>query len=299
MARETYDPFKDETIHQKKPRRTPVMIDWKRAARRFAEGVAPAVIAAELGIDEDRFWCHLHKSSRFRFLVARAAEQRQAAASLQAELAGPAAIRDRLQQPESLDAETLRALMAAPAVPDAGAMAVEARVEALATAGRPAPNMALRARLAAEKRRMDAQVVAMQDKFAARFPALGAETDRSETNANEAERALTNTNEAKRSESNANETDRNEADRPETIASDRKPTETATNARKPLPARTRPEDDNPWPGRPPRHLVPPPPEPRSRAALLGTITDLEGPDLARIRAMGGFDPPEIEAPSGA
>lgn len=260
MTREIYDPFKDEAIHQKKPRRKPVMIDWKRAARRFAEGAAPAVIVAELGIDEDRFWRHLHKSARFRFLMAQAAEQRQAAILLQAELAGPAAIRDRLQQPDSLDAETLRALMTAPVVPDAGAMA--GRVEALATAGRPAPNLALRARLAAEKRRMDAQVAAMQDEFAARFP--GAGTERSETNAGEAERA-------------------------ETTANDRKPAETATNDRKTAPASTRPAD--PWPGRPPRHLVPTPPEPRSRAALLGTIVDLEGPDLARIRAMGGFDPP--------
>lgn len=298
MARETYDPFKDEAIHQKKPRRKPVMIDWKRAARRFAEGVAPAVIAAELGIDEDRFWCHLHKSPRFRFLVARAAEQRQAAIRLQTELAGPAAIRDRLQQPESLDGETLRGLMAAPAAPDAGAMAgqVETRVEALATAGRPAPNLALRARLAADKRRMDAQVAAMQDKFAARFPALGAETKRSETNTNEAEPPVTNTNETKRNETNANE-----AERAETITSERKPTEPVTNERKPVPARARPDDDNPWPGRPPRHLVPKPPEPRSRAALLGTIIDLEGPDLARIRAMGGFDPPEspdADGPTG-
>lgn len=321
MAREEYDPFKDEAVHLKKPRNRPVMIDWKRAARLLAGGMTSATVAAELGIEEDRLWRHLHKSARFRFLLAQAAEQRRAAVALQTSLAGPAAIRDRLQQPESLDGETLRSLMAqdqAVPVPDAGA--ATGQVDRLAAAGRPAPNLALRARLAAEKRRMDARVAAMQAEFAARFPAVGAEAgcgaeaERSETNTNEAERSvtnadeakrsITNTNEAKRSETNASEAGPAEPAAPETMAGGHKPASPADPAARTRPDNPRPDNPrpiDPWPGRPPRHLVPTPPEPRSRAALLGTIVDLEGPDLARIRAMGGFDPPEsadADGPAG-
>lgn len=48
------------------PRRS---LDWRRAARLWVKGIAPATIAAELGIDEEHFWAHRERSPRFRRFV--------------------------------------------------------------------------------------------------------------------------------------------------------------------------------------------------------------------------------------
>ena len=49
-----------------KPRRS---LDWRRAARLWVKGIAPAMIAAELGIDEEHFWAHRERSLRFRRFI--------------------------------------------------------------------------------------------------------------------------------------------------------------------------------------------------------------------------------------
>lgn len=55
-----------------KPRRS---VDWRHAARLWVKGIAPAAIAAELGISEERLWVHRERSARFRRFVQIAAAQ--------------------------------------------------------------------------------------------------------------------------------------------------------------------------------------------------------------------------------
>ncbi|MFN4310287.1 MAG: hypothetical protein ACK4FK_06800 [Ferrovibrio sp.] len=321
MARESYDPFKDETIHHRKPRKKPVTVDWKLAARRVAEGAALAAVAAELGITEEHFWRHLRRSLRFRFLLEQAVERRAGLIALQSRVALPAAVLDRCLQAESLDGSLLSALVSdTQAGRASGGPAGDSSglIDLLAETGRRPPNMAFRRRIAAERRQMDAAVAVIKAQAGFLRPATAADPARTAANPNEPERTQTNLNEPERTQTNLNEpertqTDLNEPERSETNPNG--PERSETNCREPersqtartqtmrddakqaTPDRVRPAPApyDPWPGRPPRHLVPKPPEPRSRAALYGTIVDLEGPDLARIRAMGGFDPPEPDA----
>lgn len=289
MPRETYDPFKDESLHQKTPRRKPVMVDWKLAARRVAEGAGLPAIAAELGITEEHFWRHLRRSLRFRFLLQQAVERRAGLIALQSRAALPAAVLDRCLQANSLDGSLLSALLTdteAVRSSDSPAGDSAGLIGRLAETGRRPPNMAFRRRLAAEKRQMDATFAVIKAEAAAlRSGPAADEPVRTETNPNEPQRTETSPSEPERSETNRNGPKPSGPDRGEAAAAPGNP-----RPANPKPVNSAPY--NPWPGRPPRHLVPPPPEPRSRAALYGTIVDLEGPDLARIRAMGGFDPPE-------
>lgn len=157
-----YDPFKDETLGTpaepplpKKKRRPATRFDWKAVARRLAEGERPAAIAAGGGPDEDRIWRHMKRSLRFRFYIRQALERQRLLAELQLGAAGPAALVSRSRQADSLDGETLRLLEAAG---DEAAPNLAQQVEQLGETGGPPPNMALRKRIAAEKRQMDAFV---------------------------------------------------------------------------------------------------------------------------------------------
>lgn len=356
MARETYDPFKDETIHLKKPSKRPVRVDWKLAARRVAEGAGLATVVAELGITEEHFWRHLRRSLRFRFQLEQAVERRAGLIALQSRAALPAAVLDRCLQADSLDGGLLTALLTdteAVRTSEAPAGDSSGLIGRLAETGRRPPNMAFRRRLAAERQQMDATFAAISSQAAAmRVPSD--EPIRTEANCSQPERSELDPGGPERSEMNPggpertemdpggpewsemdpggpersemdrrgpercemdrsgpersemdpggperSKTDRSGPERsktdlngPERTQMDLNGPERSETERNTSPARTRPGEYNPWPNRPPRHLVPTPPEPRSRAALLGTIVDLEGPDLARIRAMGGFDPPE-------
>ncbi|MFN4276651.1 MAG: hypothetical protein ACK4FJ_10160 [Ferrovibrio sp.] len=299
MAREAYDPFKDEAIHQKKPSKPLVRVDWKLAARRVAEGAGLATVVAELGITEEHFWRHLRRSLRFRFLLEQAVERRAGLIALQSRAALPAAVLDRCLQADSLDDGLLTALLTdteAVRASDAPAGDSSGLIGRLAETGRHPPNMAFRRRLAAERQKMDATFAAISAQAAAKR-AQPDEPARTEAKSSQPERSETDPNGPERSQTDLSgpKTDLNGPERSQMDLNGPERCETEPN---PSSVRTRPGEYNPWPDRPPRHLVPTPPEPRSRAALLGTIVDLEGPDLARIRAMGGLDPPESAEADG-
>lgn len=299
MARETYDPFKDEIIHQKKPSKPPVRVDWKLAARRLAEGAGLDIVVAELGISEEHFWRHLRRSLRFRFQLEQAVERRAGLNALQSRAALPAAVLDRCLQADSLDGGLLTALLTdteAVRASDAPAGNPSSLIGRLAETGRRPPNMAFRRRLAAERQQMDATFAAIKSQAAAMRAQSPEEPARTEAKSSQPERSETDPNGPERSKTDFGGP-KTDLSGPERTQMDLYGPERCETEPNPSPARARPEDDNPWPDRPPRHLVPPAPEPRSRAALLGTIVDLEGPDLARIRAMGGFDPPDADAPA--
>jgi hypothetical protein len=303
MAHETYDPFKDEAIHQKKPSKRPVRVDWKLAARRVAEGAGLPTVVAELGITEEHFWRHLRRSLRFRFQLEQAVERRAGLIALQSRAALPAAVLDRCLQADSLDGGLLTALLTdteAVRTSEAPAGDSSGLIGRLAETGRRPPNMAFRRRLAAERQQMDATFAAISSQAAA-MRAQPDEPTRTEASSSQPERSEMDPGGPERSEMDRNGPERSKTglNGPERTHMDLNGPERSETERNVSSARARPGEYNPWPNRPPRHLVPAPPEPRSRAALLGTIVDLEGPDLARIRAMGGFDPPEIEEPSGA
>ncbi|WP_300304369.1 hypothetical protein, partial [Ferrovibrio sp.] len=214
LPRETYDPFKDETIHHKKPRKKPVKVDWKLAARRVAEGAGLAVIVAELGITEEHFWRHLRRSLRFRFLLQQAVERRAGLIALQSRAALPAAVLDRCLQADSLDGSLLSALLTdteAVRSSDSPAGDSSGLIGHLAETGCRPPNMAFRRRLAAEKRQMDATFAVIKAEAAAlRSGPPANEPARTEPNPNEPQRTKTNPDEPQRTETNPSEPERSE-----------------------------------------------------------------------------------------
>ncbi|HLT77610.1 MAG TPA: hypothetical protein VKZ87_09500 [Ferrovibrio sp.] len=173
MARPAYDPFKDESLGQRPKRRPAIRIDWKTIATRMAEGAAAQVVAADLGLAEERIWRHLRRSLRFRHYLTQAIERRRLTAQLQINALGGAAAVSRLLQPDSMDGATLQALLgrADSAAGEAGDV-----VKLLGETGGAPPNMALRARIRAERARMDAVVAQCKADVAARYPDMWAET---------------------------------------------------------------------------------------------------------------------------
>lgn len=236
-------------------RKSPTRIDWKGIARQLAEGARPTTVAAAAGIEEDRLWRHLRASLRFRFYLAQALERQRLLAGLQLGAAGRSAALSRSLNPESLDSDLLRCLLAE-SQPDG----IAQQVEQLGATGQRPPNMAFRRRIAAERRQMDAQVAAIRAECAAE--AAGSmeksdETPRSTTNAGEHQRSATNAGEAQRSTANTGEAS------------------ASPNAPGAVSAR---------PARPSS----------SRVTHTPAIVDLDGPDLARLRASGALSP----GPSG-
>lgn len=282
------DPFKEEYIppaqpqSELKPRRP--QIAWRRGAVMWADGEDLSAICAALGIDEERFWRHVRNSQRFRFLIQQAGERRRLQAQLRLAREGREALLRAMPQIENYDPATLRWLGEQAGLqggassqdrPDAG--------ERLRLAAAPPPNQAFRKRIAAQRGRMDAEVARMEESFRRR----------------QAAEAARQQNQPGQNQSGQNQPEQNQG------LSDAKPSQ---NDAKPAPAavpspapspphppsfrprpRSNPEDWKPEP-RPPR--PPDPPPPRSRAELLGTITDLPGPDMHRIRYARDPDPDE-------
>lgn len=58
-------------------RKSPQLIDWRRAAQLLAGGEVPGAVAAALGIPERRLWRHLEQSVTFKLLISRAAGRRR------------------------------------------------------------------------------------------------------------------------------------------------------------------------------------------------------------------------------
>lgn len=283
------DPFKEEYVpppaqpqSELKPRRP--QIAWRRGAVMWADGEELPAICAALGIDEDRFWRHVRNSQRFRFLIQQAGERRRLQAQLRLAREGRDALLRAMPQIENYDPATLRWLGEQAGLqggassqdrPDAG--------ERLRLAAAPPPNQTFRKRIAAQRGRMDAEVARMEESFRRR----------------QAAEAARQQNQPGQNQPGQNQPGQNQG------LSDAKPSQ---NDAKPAPAavpspapspphppsfrprpRSNPEDWKPEP-RPPR--PPDPPPPRSRAELLGTITDLPGPDMHRIRYARDPDPDE-------
>lgn len=99
--RDSYDPFKDESLGQPKPRKKAVKIDWKKAARLWAEGAKPAAIAAQLGIEEDRIWRHLKRSLRFRQYLRQEMDRLGLQAEIEYRVAARQAVLDGAGQPQA------------------------------------------------------------------------------------------------------------------------------------------------------------------------------------------------------
>jgi hypothetical protein len=240
----------------------PARIPWREIARRLAGGAQPAAIAPDYGIDEDRIWRHLRKSLRFRFYLQQAIERQRLLAGLQLAATAPGALVSRGQQAETLDGDTLRLLGEAggSAAPAEGG--VGKQIERLGETAAPPPNMAWRARMAAERRSMDlqaAEAIGFGDGLNSGLAHAARGTfspDRPDSIPNGPDSASTGPELA--------------PNRPESVSTgpDSPPAEPESTA---LPRRSRP----PSPQRP----LPPEP-PRYR------IVDLDGPDLERLRAAG-------------
>lgn len=137
--RESYDPFKDESLGRKPPPKTRIRIDWKRGAKLLAAGEPPEAVAAALGIEEDRLWRHLNRSPRFQFLLRQALERQMVAAQLQFGIAGRQASVQRCGRAEALDGESWQWLSRETGITtDEAAKAEQSRkmVAALGAAGR-------------------------------------------------------------------------------------------------------------------------------------------------------------------
>lgn len=200
-------------------RKRPVSIPWREIACRLAEGAKPAAIAAGLGLPEERIWRHLRNSLRFRHYLKQAVERQRLLAGLQLAALGQGALLARGLHPESLDGELLRLLNEAAHPQEEPACDVGQRIEQLGKTGARPPNMALRRRLAEEKRRMDQQVEVWRIQDAARAAAQAAvappvappaaqsagEPIRRDTSASEAQRSPTNAGEHPRSITNGSE----------------------------------------------------------------------------------------------
>lgn len=233
-------------------RKSPVAIPWRDIACRLAEGARPAAVAADLGLAEERIWRHLRKSLRFRFYLQQAMERQRLLAGLQLATLGQTALLSRGLNAENLDGDLLRLLHEAAHRQEPGSDLAQ-QIEQLGKTGEVPPNMAFRRRLAEERQRMDMQMEVWRAQDAVREAGTMATAEplRIAANASEPPRSATNTHEPVRTATNASE-----------------PPRSATN--------TREAERTPRP-RPPS----PPAEPPPRA-----IVDLDGPDLARLRAQG-------------
>jgi hypothetical protein len=239
-------------------RTRPVRIPWREVARRLADGEKPAAIAAGLGLNEDRIWRHLRRSLRFRFYLQQAVDRQRLLAGLQLAATAPGALVSRSQQAENLDGEGLRLLneAAGGSVPSEGG--VGKQIEHLGETGGLPPNMAWRARMAAERRGMDLAAAEARgfldglNSGLARATAVPVRPDSASTGPDSAPNGPDSTPTGPESASN----------RPDSLSA-------APRQRPPLS----------------------PAEPPPRA-----IVDLDGPDLARLRAQGllggGERPPD-------
>lgn len=285
------DPFKEEYIPpaQPVPPRRP-QIAWRRGAMMWADGEELSTICAALGIDEDRFWRHVRNSQRFRFLIEQAGERRRLQAQVRLAREGREALLRAMPQIEKYDPATLRWLgeqaglgngmlesgmraedAPAPQRADAG--------ERLRLAASSPPNQAFRKRLAAQREKMDAEVARMEQSFARR-QATEAATRKDQPQQNQPQQNQ-DLSDAKPSQ--------NDAKPPPVAAPPPSPASQAPQPSSPPKPRANPAAWQP-PPRPPRPPAPPPP--RSRAELLGTIIDLPGPDMHRIRYARDPDPDE-------
>lgn len=246
-----------------KPR--PARIPWREIARRLAGGAQPAAIAPDYGIHEDRIWRHLRRSLRFRFYLQQAIERQRLLAGLQLVATAPGALVSRGQQAETLDGDTLRLLGEAGGSATPAEGGVGKQIERLGETASPPPNMAWRARMAAERRSMDlqaAEAIGFRDGLNSGLAHAARGTfslDRLDSTLNGPESASTGPELApNRPESASN--------RPDSTPNgpDLPPTEPESTA---LPRRSRPPS--------------PPPEPQRYP-----IVDLDGPDLERLRAAG-------------
>lgn len=268
------DPFKEEYIPpaQPIPPRRP-QIAWRRGAVMWADGEDLSAICAALGIDEDRFWRHVRNSQRFRFLIQQAGERRRLQAQFRLAREGREALLRAMPQIEKYDPATLRWLGEQAGL-GSGMLAGDAPVPQRADAGErlrlaasPPPNQAFRKRIAAQRAKMDAEVARMEQSFARRQAAEAA-VQKSQPQQNQ------DVSDTKPSQNNA------------------KPAQAAAPSpasHAPPKPRANPAAWEPEP-RPPRPPAPPPA--RSRAELLGTIIDLPGPDMHRIRYARDPDPDE-------
>lgn len=278
------DPFKEEYIPPAQPQSEPKprrpQIAWRRGAVMWADGEDLATICAALGIDEDRFWRHVRNSQRFRFLIQQAGERRRLQAQFRLAREGREALLRAMPQIEKYDPATLRWLGEqaglGSGMPGNGMAAGDAPASQRADAGErlrlaasPPPNQAFRKRLAAQREKMDAEVARMEQSFARR-QAAEASAQKNQPQQNQ------DVSDAKPSQNDA---------KPAQVAA---PSPASQQSAPPKPRAT-PAAWQP-PPRPPRPPAPPPP--RSRAELLGTIIDLPGPDMHRIRYAKDPDPDE-------
>lgn len=265
------DPFKEEYIPPPTPAppRRP-QIAWRRGAVMWADGEELSAICAALGIDEDRFWRHVRNSQRFRFLIQQAGERRRLQAQFRLAREGREALLRAMPQIEKYDPATLRWLGEQAGL--AGGTSSHDRAdsgERLRLAASPPPNQAFRKRIAAQRAKMDAEMARMEQSFARR-QAAEASAQKSQPQQNQ------DLSDAKPSQNDAKPV---QAAAPSSISQQSAPPKPRAN-----PAAWEPEP------RPPRPPAPPPP--RSRAELLGTIIDLPGPDMHRIRYAKDPDPDE-------
>lgn len=271
------DPFKQEYVApaqpasppEPKPRRP--QIAWRRGAAMMADGEELPAICAALGIDEERFWRHMRSSPRFGFLIDQARERRRLQAQMQLERRSREAMLRMAERIDRLAAEQLDWFCRQAGLGDAVRHDV---AESLRQAAAAPPNMAFRKRIAAERARMDAEVARTKAALAR--------------------------HEARQNAGQAPPAAPDPAQQNQTL-NDAKPSQTgagtspAEPSQPPQPnqARRPPHDDLAgWqpPPRPPRPPAAPPP--RSRAELYGTIVDLPGPDMHRIRYAKDPDPDE-------
>lgn len=148
--------------HETAPR-SRARVDWKRGAALLVDGETPAAVAAALGIAEEKLWRHLRRSLRFQFLLRQARERRQLLGRLRFEAASADAALRSAQHVGATDGETLRWLADESGLRDAAKVsgATDAKgdvIAQLSATGRAPPNQALRQRIAAERKVMDAEV---------------------------------------------------------------------------------------------------------------------------------------------
>lgn len=243
MATDQYDPFKDESLGQKRPRKPPVRVDWRGIARRMAAGETPAEIAAGLGLPEDRIWRHLNRSPKFLKDLDQESRRQRLLAKMTFRSVGPAAAYARLGAPADDAAARWLAEQTGLAGGDAGDGTLAGQLRETARSTRQ-PRV-VRPRVSAATKAEYAALRAAAAEF--ERPKAGApdeasgEPERTSTNPNEPEPTSTNLNEPERTRMNRNE-----------------------------PARTAPGHAAFSPRR--------------------TVVDLDGPDLARLKAQGLLPP---------
>jgi hypothetical protein len=134
-----------------------VRIDWKRGAALLIDGETPRAVCAALGIDEDRLWHHLRSSLRFQYLLRQARERRQLLGSIRFEAASRDAVLRLARSAEKPDAALVAELAGTGHGADGAQDERRDVIARLSESGRRPPNQAFRRRLAAERRRMDAE----------------------------------------------------------------------------------------------------------------------------------------------